>query len=69
MMPHDDAIPRLAPLVISFTSLASVLVEDKFLRTGQTESLVAPLTQFGGVTTRPEMGWTRRSYFVWRGSR
>jgi hypothetical protein len=33
------------------TSSASVFVESNFSRTGQTESLIAPLTQFGGVTT------------------
>src|SRR5215470_17263265 len=36
---------------LSSASFASVLVQDNFLRTGQTESLIAPLTQFGGVTT------------------
>jgi hypothetical protein len=38
-------------LWLSSTSLASVLIQDNFLRTGQNESLTAPLTQFGGVTT------------------
>jgi len=46
----------LAPVLgsvfwLSSASLASVSVQDNFLRTGQTESLIAPLTQFGGVTT------------------
>jgi hypothetical protein len=33
------------------SAFASVFVQDNFVRTGQSESLMAPLTQFGGITT------------------
>jgi hypothetical protein len=38
-------------LLISSTSSASVLVENNFSRTEQTETLIAPWAQFGGATT------------------
>src|ERR1700745_1731520 len=52
-------------LLLSSTSLASVLVQDNFLRTGQTESLVAPLTKFGGVTTHQK--WSSLIEVIWSG--
>jgi hypothetical protein len=41
----------LGSILLSPSAFAGVLFQDNFFRTGQSESLVAPLTQFGGVTT------------------